>query len=493
MSVAYRGGGLSGCSSRFFTLPNPADQPLASTHLTRNTPPSATEADRFAVHRILLFLPPGTPIRHNALARPAPPAPPIRNSLIFYDAGTQSVVAALPLSTDVDSPPCPPLTSSPLVSHSHVAPSPSYHPSAAGFAAYIDHIATTLHPNHTLQAICREVQACKDEIRRLVAEEDAADERRPGPPAMVDPLARVEAERLTWYGGEDQPIWRDEGRQLDWGFARLDVETELACPRAADGGHSLAVRAGTGFSTCQKSRPASSWTVSSFATFGTERFVTADEGEDDTPCEASRRTSLSSDTNAAGFSDTAVASCATEVILPSAPLDEGHSPVQAFNPAATLTNGNAVLLSFLGAPSSVIRAPPVSRGIIVSAHHLSAEQASEMEDHGEIERAEVDMPTADTNSEEPRLASWWDWLAVLVSGAERKEPLGDNQGKGKSGWFAWLSPVFFAFKPGTPPSPTRVGITEREPRTAGAEATSRLSVFHFDETGTVRRAFITRR
>ncbi|BGP41699.1 hypothetical protein JCM10449v2_005690 [Rhodotorula kratochvilovae] len=451
----------------------------------------ATEADLLAVHRILLLLPPGAPIPPVPFARPAPPPPTIRNSILLYDTGTRSVLAVLPLSPRRGPSPCPPLTPAP-VPHPHNPPSPTNHPSAADFAAYVDHVATALHPSPTPQARCKEELAAREEVRRLAAEETADDELRLPPPPVIDFAARVEPQRLEPTGEEDQPVWRDERRQLAKGFARLDLETELACPREAAELRAVAKGAGAGAAS-QKSRPASSWTVSSFATYGTERFVTADEGEEDERDSASKRSSFSPEETFDPLADTQQTPRPTRLVLPPAPLAAPAAPAPAFDPSHTLTNGNAVLLSFLGAPSLLASSSSASAParLAVTAHPLSAEQATEMELRGEIERAEVDVPLAADAAAERDEGGWWSWLAGLVGAGKTERS--EEEEEGKKGWLGWLSlPALYPFEPAASASATAAGAKRRAPRTAGGEATSRLSVFHFDEAGTVRRAFVAR-
>lgn len=379
--------------------------------------------------------------------------------------------------------------------HPHAAPSPTHHPSAASFAAYVDHITAALHPSPTPEELCREEHAARHEIERLAAEETADDELRlpPAPemlelialPAQPAHAARAEA---TEEAGR-QPQWRDERRELEKGFARLDLETELAR------GPAVRARKAAAPPTARNERPASIWTVSSLATYGTERFVTADEAD-----EAEERTSSWRDLFAVPHDDDAATPRVSRhgVIAPmDAVVASPPDSATSFDPTHTLTNGNAVLLSFLGGPSVVLPSSTTSSSaksapqrIAVTAHPLSAQQASEMEQRGEIECAVMDAPTTEPGSRD-QSEGWWAWLVGLVGVRQTSQPADKVEA---TGWLSWLplpSLLPSALSVGTSIG-SQAGDVRRRPRKAAGEATSRLSVFHFDETGTGRRAFVAR-
>ena len=477
----------------------PAFFSSSSLRTRPDAPPcSATEPDALAVQRVLLRLPPDiAPPRARLHARQAPPPPRLRNSILLYNHSTRSVLAVLPLSpsTAPDLPAAPPRPPKPH-SHAHTAPSPTQHPSAADFAVYVNHVTAALHPSPTPETLRRDEWAARKEIERLAAEETADDELRlPPAPEMLELVALPElgvpvgssTSTRSGTGREGDVQWRYEREGLDKGLERLDLETELARDVPL-GTLSAAV------STSHSSRQASSWTVSSWATRGTERFVTADEGDDEL-----ENGPVSAFTARADDDETPRATRIVEHDQPR-PLS-ALSPSPSFKTPIpsdlthTLTNGNAVLLDFLGAPSLVLPtssssssvSPP--RRIAVTAHPLSAEQASEMEARGDIEPAVVQAPET-SGVDGPREVSWWSWLVDLV-GVGRPEECA----RGGASWLGWL-----ALPSVLSPSPQPISRTEtaasrlrRMPRSAGGETTARLSVFHFDEAGTARRAFIPRR
>ncbi|GAA5889373.1 hypothetical protein JCM8208_007858 [Rhodotorula glutinis] len=452
----------------------------------------ATEGDALAVQRVLLRLPPDAAFpRAHAHARQAPPPPRIRNSILLYDT-TRSVLAVLPISPPSTSTHPPPPHPPKPHSHAHIAPSPTHHPSAAAFAAYVDHVTAAIHPSPTPEMLRRDERAARRKIERLAAEETADDELRlPPAPEMLEFVVLpaldglVDSSASSGPVGPEEPRWRDERDELVKGLERLDLETELARP-GLPGTSSLAT------STSHSPRQASSWTVSSWATRGTERFVTADEGDEDGPLEDGATSAFT----ARADDDKTPRSSDFLEDRPSSPtpLDKN---VVAVDLAHTLTNGNAVLLTFLGGPSVVLPGPTSSSSastspsdrVVVTAHPLSAEQASELEARGDIEPVVLEATKGPGIAEEQG-TSWWRWLSDLV-GVGRSE---DRAAAGAS-WLDWLAlPSFHT--PFIPP-PSRVDTAtsrlRRVPRSAGGEATARLSVIHFDEVGTARRAFVASR
>ncbi|KPV72357.1 uncharacterized protein RHOBADRAFT_46807 [Rhodotorula graminis WP1] len=242
----------------------------------------ATEGDVLAVERILATSRPH-PARPQAHvhARQAPPPPRLRNSILLYDESSRSALAILPLSsppTSASSTP-PPRPPRPLThSHSHIAPSPTHHPSAAAFAAYVNHVSASIHPSPTPETLRRDDRVARREIERLAAEETADDELRlPPAPEMLELVVLPSVDGLVdtsvtaGAASPEEPRWRDERDVLVKGLERLDLETELARP-VLHGPSSVVA------SPPHSSRQGSSWTVSSWATRGTERFMTADEG-----------------------------------------------------------------------------------------------------------------------------------------------------------------------------------------------------------------------
>lgn len=75
----------------------------------------------------------------------------------------------------------------------------------------------------------------------------------------------------------------------------------------------------------------------------------------------------------------------------------------------TLTNGNAVLLSFLEAPS-IVDSPSLSSRIAVTIHPLSNDQMSDRIDAGSIEPARVEIK----QGQEAR--GFLDWLSSFIRG-----------------------------------------------------------------------------
>ena len=188
--------------------------------------------------------------------------------------------------------------------------------------------------------------------------------------------------------------------------------------------------------------------LSSLATFGTERFVTADEfdQEGDEEEEANRRSSFASViAEGSYFVDHSLSRSSSE-----RPEDSQGSSLedkQDFTPTPstfvgtsvnvpqssssshdsihTITNGNAVLLSFLGAPSSL---PSPSTRIRVSTHSLSEAQASEQLELGAIRPAEVELEKGH------EAQGWLDWRSSLLVLSET-----GAEGEGASrGWFSWI-------------------------------------------------------
>ncbi|GAA6002593.1 uncharacterized protein JCM10292_007749 [Rhodotorula paludigena] len=455
----------------------------------------ATEYDLLAVYRVLLFLPPGAP------APPEPVPASYHNSLLLFDEGTRSVLAVLPLADSA-----PPASSTGCsrasfrlpAPHPHIPPSPTYHPSASDFAHYVSHVATTLHPNPTPEALCAAKRVALDTRDRLAREEVASDELPvlvPGPDFRIRPLES---------GDDDEKQgWRDAHRRLDKGYERLDREMGLASPAAR--GAQRAVPKGPASRHTAASRPASAWSVSSLATMGTERFVTADEADElDGGDSMSRRSSFAPvscandgdaaiDVNPSALSEDREARAPRA--MPPSPPPPKHLPT--FDPSHTLTNGNVVLLSFLGGPSIIspmqarhdAAAGGESHRLAVLAHPLSQDQASEMTLRGEIAPAETELPRLTTLSDASSSEGWWTWLVELFGQGEKVRGETD-QPTATAGWLSWLGlpSLSSVFAPVTGGDGRRRAI----PRSAAGEATSRLSVYHIDEDGRGSRAFVSR-
>ncbi|GJN92720.1 hypothetical protein Rhopal_005756-T1 [Rhodotorula paludigena] len=455
----------------------------------------ATESDLLAVYRFLLFLPPGAP------APPEPVSAGYRNSLLLVDESTRSVLAVLPLSSPAphgSSNDCSRAPSRLPVPHPHIPPSPTYHPSASEFAHYVSHVATTLHPNPTPEALGAAERVALDTRDRLAREEMASDELQvlvPGPDFRVRPLESAE--------DDDNQGWRDEHRRLDKGFERLDREMGLTSPTAR--GAQRPVPKGPVSRHTAASRPASAWSVSSLATMGTERFVTADEGDELDGGDSTSRRSSFAPVSRANDGDAAVneaPSASSEIQEARAPSATPPSPpppkqLPTFDPAHTLTNGNAVLLSFLGGPSIIsptqarhdAAAGGESHRLAVLTHPLSQDQASETTLRGEIAPAETELPRFNASSDASSSERWWTWLVELFGQGEKVRGETD-QPAATAEWLSWLGlpSLSSVFAPVTGGDGRRRAI----PRSAAGEATSRLSVYHIDEDGRGSRAFVSR-
>ncbi|GAA6016420.1 hypothetical protein JCM10207_003855 [Rhodosporidiobolus poonsookiae] len=477
---------------------------------------NASEADVRAVQRILLFLPPVA----SEAPTPAPAAPAYRNSLILYDEDTRSVVGVLPLSTEPPERPHAPAPESATHASHHLhprEPSPSYHPSASTFASYIDHVVHDINPTPTSQQLTTQERVEAASKARLAEAEERSDEF---PPLPTLDLAVQPGEAIE----ELEDAKRHEQRRLEKGFKRLDLEMDLATG-APPAPSKLAA-----MPPPESTRPVSTLSVSSFATFGTERFYTADEaqGED----ESSRRSSFADVPPEEGFEhehathDKARVPCETTprpTLLPSAAdAPPGASPappaastsapapaeapafspllyddtatVTAFDPTHTLTHGNAVLLSFFNTSSALLPSAASLARSPVTAHPLSASQASEMTLRGEIVPAQLAPPGQGAEGADGK-HGWWTWLGAMFKPVS---PGAQQQEAGSAGWWSWLVPSFLAFDQvadengSSSSASTAAGAAprRRELRRASGEATARLSVYAIDEAGWGRRAFV---
>jgi len=420
--------------------------PLSSIHarlICLNRPIySATDADALAVHRLLLYLPPAQP-------RPRPPSqqvPAYRNSLLLYDEHHQRIVSVLPLDDHTQCSrrpargPLPPLpTSKPL------PPPPRPLSPGAQLARYVDRVVEGIHPNPTPDAL----SAAERLEQAKIVREAAKEEKEWDPFQLGDILLAVPPTQLIAELSEQEAM--EEGAMEKQGATGNSRSLESE-PATLPSSSSTSVAR----STRSKVAP-SAWSVSSFATSGSERLVTADEFED--VLESSRSDSFA--TIVKGSEDSTFASTIreaqeeasqsghgeeedestpipTRIVSRSHPLDISQAPVDhsvpsqspspVLDPANTLTNGNAVLLSFLGASSI---APSSTHRIKVSAHPLSADQISEQVDSGTIEVAEIEIE----HGEEEK--GWLNWLTSLRRiGSE--ETAGDLARSTTRGWLGWL-------------------------------------------------------
>ncbi|GAA6030282.1 hypothetical protein JCM8097_009026 [Rhodosporidiobolus ruineniae] len=469
---------------------------------------NATEGDVSAVQRVLQFLPPTTA----STLSPFPPTdvqqPHLRNSLILYDNASQSVVGFIPLSTGPSTRPTHPAPPSPPTSQlPSPGPSPAFHPPAAGFAQYINRVVDSIHPDPTSESLDRAAEQEAERRAKLAKEEEASDEV-PIPLPSVDFPPSPGEEDLTRPASP-----RRDQQAVAANFARLDLEMELARePKKPSSSSPSNIEAG---SKPRYSRlEASTWTVSSFATFGTERFVTADEGGEEN-FEASRRSSFSPNADGAPGStvpmsekdDTSDDTPRPTLLagfpapsLPAATVSAAPASVPqlptlpVFDPSHTFSNGNAVLLSFFNTPSAIFSSPSspsTSARTVVAAHPLSEEQASEMTVHGEITPAVLggDGDGGDKKSGEGS-EGWWSWLSGLWAPVPPPQ-----ETTGSSSWLS-LSSLLALFSSSSPSSPSSLPASPssrrsrpRTARRAGGETKATLSVYHVDEEGWGRRAY----
>ncbi|BGP33673.1 hypothetical protein JCM10296v2_005477 [Rhodotorula toruloides] len=308
---------------------------------------------------------------------------------------------------------------------------------------------------------------------------------------MLDFLVLPEAEARMGAGGVDGRKRKAHRKS----FERLDLEMDLASndlemDLASNTSQAPPPRVSP---AAQRLRPTSMLSVSSFATFGSERFVTADEGESSDEDGGGTIRSMATRQRDAAASDrtSGAAKAAT------APM-RLRDP--SFDPPHTLTNGNAVLLSFLGATSTFspfAKPDEAASGFNLTARRLSPQEVERLSEHGQIEVAQIEVEQeqlAALEQGEQDHRGWWSWLFGPVGGkqdVEAEEEQVDDSSSASS-WLAWFASVFL------PPqaSSTSGGRALRRSRTARAaagETTSRLSVFCFDEAGRGGQAFFVAR
>ncbi|GAA5856028.1 hypothetical protein JCM8547_002946 [Rhodosporidiobolus lusitaniae] len=467
----------------------------------------ATTSDLDAVHRILNRLPPPLPLPTPLQALPpvSRANPPYRNSLLLVDERTSSILGVIPLSSD---PPERPRAPAPYVHPPE--PTPTSHTSASGFAAYVEHVVEMIHPNPTDASLAAK-KAEEDARRKKLAEEEeeawAVDgDQTPALIPTIDyavTLSAPEAKlrRHIEEDDDDEPKTRAERRRLEKGFERLDLEMELACDSKPPSPARRSLASPKSSTPPPASRPVSTWTTSSFATFaGTEQTrstvargppdswvstsLPAVEEDDPTPRPTRFSSSSANDKPA------------------SPPLPPSASPTpDPLLSTATLTNGNAVLLSFLGAPSSLLPSPS-SIGLsspprlAVTAHPLSAEDVSERTKNAQIVLAEVDAVELAGGGKGGKDGGWWSWLSAWWRPVEGSSTGGEEETKagGVLSWFS-LSALFdhSVFSSGDPSTASPSATPRRRtPRSAGAETSACLSVYHVDGEGWGRRAYLSK-
>ncbi|BGP17966.1 hypothetical protein JCM10213v2_006014 [Rhodosporidiobolus nylandii] len=467
----------------------------------------ANESDLTAVHRILLFLPPTT---HAAPAPPVPASSPYRNSLFLYDERSRSVIGVIPLSSDPPSCSAEPAPHSLQPAHLHPSePSPKNHPSASGFAAYIDHVVGELSPTPTAEQLSADERREADKRDRLAEEEERSDELpiplpfidyavRRGSSSAFDPICDLDCALELEEDGEGST--EHDRRRLEQGLKRLDLEMELAADPVPPRTHP------------SEPREPSSWTVSSFATYGTEHFQTADEGDEGSWTSftgASTAPAGAAHVVEEGDDDGGAEETPRPTLLPTSPSPSSApnptpssakppAPVLVDTRAHTLSNSNAVLLSFLGAPSALLpafsSASPLTR-VTVSAHPLSQREASEMTLRGEIVVAEMDDEAVGESSQGKDKGEgkegWWAWLSGLWQPAAAPSSTASSA---SGGWLSWLPSLFTSpsAAPADASSSSPSSPATRIPRKAGAGTTSRYSVYYVDGEGRGRRAYVTR-
>jgi len=350
-----------------------------------------------------------------------PPPPSYRNSLVIYDHHTRRVVSVVSVENRTPRRPLPPLpTSKPLPP---LASPPSPAPPGARLAQYVDRVVQGIHPDPTPDSL-----SAAERLEQARISRQATLEEQDWDPFLFDEvfLARPEASSASESTEDDKEEEEEEKSDSKAHFRNTSSSTQQTA--RADNHHPITP---------------SEMSLSSYATFGTERFVTADEFDEE-EAESSKRSSFASiittgsrffdQTTAKGVDDPEEDQDATptpSTFAESQPVNGLTAPDEnlsaSFDPSHTLTNGNAVLLSFLGAPSVVSSVSPHSNPprVSVSAHPLSGEQVSEHVESGKIAAAEVEW-----NPDEGE-KGWFDWLTSLL------KPL-DAKGAESKGWLAWI-------------------------------------------------------
>ncbi|GAA5984075.1 hypothetical protein JCM5350_003767 [Sporobolomyces pararoseus] len=441
----------------------------------------ATDHDATAVHRLLLYLPP-QPF-------PSQSPAPYRNSLLLYDDQNQRIVSVLPLDYDrsrrpraargpLPLPPhCDSTTfSKPLPRIPSLPTSTALSPGAK-MAQYVDRVVKGIHPDQTPEALSSTERLEQARIRRQASREERdwdpfmlAEVLLAPPSASSSTTSRNETVDETLVSNEEE---EEEARNQDSPISPSSVSPLTHATRSR-------------ISLSQGS-------LSSLATFGTERFVTADEfdQEGDDEEEASRRSSFASViAEGSHFVDHSLSRSSSErpedshgssledeqdsTPTPSTFVGTSVHVLQSSSSSLdsihTITNGNAVLLSFLGAPSSL---PSPSTRIRVSTHLLSEAQVSEQLDLGAIRPAKVELEKGH------EAQGWLDWLSSLLRLSET-----GAEGEGASrGWFSWITLCLSSSS--SPCAPAR------QLKTAQGGTASRLSVLYVDGEGRGSRVYVS--
>ncbi|GAA5892999.1 hypothetical protein JCM5296_003401 [Sporobolomyces johnsonii] len=433
-----------------------------------------------------------------------------RDSLLLYDNSSRQVVAVLPLHHD-SSPTIPPAIrpAHPPPPASTAAPPPCPLPSPPGplspgakLAAYIDQVVAGIHPDPTLESLAAAERLEQARIARKAKQEEEENEElglNSIDVSVSNPSIKPSDEELG------DPT-EHELKKLQPSFARLDdAMANLPPPTAAR--------------RLPRSLALSECTVSSFATFGSDRFVTADEFEVDAAGQTSRRSSLTPTVrdidegpSRRQEEDDATPTPSRFAAVPPASASAPAAPAPAFEPQHTPTNGNAVLLSFLGAPSVITGSSTASSRVKVTAHPLSSEQVSEGTEAGTIRLAEGEIAILEEGEQ-----GWWSWLSGLWGSKERVEAKesetttkADEDTAGA--WFAWfmwpsspdrssssdhriLSASTFTTSTASSLSlsPTLCmppHVPSRRFGRASGERTSRLSLIYVDEEGWGQKAYV---
>ncbi|GAA5879065.1 hypothetical protein JCM16303_001287 [Sporobolomyces ruberrimus] len=450
----------------------------------------ATDADAVAVHRLLLYLPPLSNPPPPPLYRPHSPPVEVRNSLILYDHHHNRVVSIVPLEGP-SRPARGPLPPLPISKPLPRTPSPPPRPLSPGarIAEYVDRVVQGIHPDPTPDSLSAAERLEQGRIaRQAEKEEDAWRD----PFGLEDILIAVPPTRSVVESGSSLPSEDKEETQvvkLDRAESQLSLGSSSRVPtESSDGAAPSAVDVGLS---------PSEWSGSSLATFGSERVNPDNEGDAETlkpstvasfiegsyflePATVQDPSTRGEDPDPAPTATRPVESRTSNSPQPAT----NTFPVQ-FDPAHTLTNGNAVLLSFLGAPS--ILSPSATR-IKVSAHALSKDQVSEQVTNGTIELVEVDQRPG--GGEE----GWWNWLTMLLKRGESDDPcLNEVDGSESSsrGWFTWFTWPWSVDR-GCEENDSLETRALRLPGRMDESGTTRLSVLYIDHEGRGSRAFVSK-
>ncbi|GAA5860138.1 hypothetical protein JCM1840_002786 [Sporobolomyces johnsonii] len=369
----------------------------------------------------------------------------------------------------------------------------------AKLAAYIDQVVAGIHPDPTLESLAAAERLEQARIARKAKQEEEENEElglNNIDVSVSNPSVKPSDEELG------DPT-EHERKKLQPSFARLDdAMANLPPPTAAK--------------RLPRSLALSECTVSSFATFGSDRFVTADEFEVDATGQTSRRSSLTptvrdiDEEPSRRQEDDDATPTPSRFTVPPASASAPSAPAPAFEPQHTLTNGNAVFLSFLGAPSVITGSSTAPSRVKVTAHPLSSEQVSAGTEAGTIRLAEGEIAILEEGEQ-----GWWSWLSGLWGSKERAEA-NESETTPKAAedtagaWFGWSSPdrssssdhrILSAstFTTSTASSLSLSPTLCMPPRVpsrrfgrASGERTSRLSLIYVDEEGWGQKAYVAK-